>query len=142
MSKKAPPHAWPPGVSGNPKGRPKGSRNHTTRIVQELLDGEGEIIARTAIEKAKGGDLAAIRLVLERLAPPLKERLITIDLPNTSSATGIEAAQAAIVQAVAHGELTPGEGHTLASLIEARRKALETLDLEKRISALEESREA
>lgn len=139
MTKKAPPHAWGPGVSGNPRGRPKGSRNHTTRIVQALLDHEGEIITRTAIEMAKGGDLAAIKLILDRLTPPLKERPISIDLPDTSSAAGIAAAQAAIVQAVANGELTPGEGQTLAGLVEARRKAIELLDMESRITALEEA---
>lgn len=140
MTKKAPPHAWPPGVSGNPLGRPKGAKNHTTRVVLALLEGEAEAITRTAIEAAKSGDMAAVRLILERLVPPLKERPVAIDLPDTSSAAGIAAAQATIVQAVANGDLTPGEGNTLAGIVEARRKALETEELERRIAALEESR--
>ena len=44
------------GQSGNPGGRPKGTRNKTTLAMEELLDGEAEIITRKAIEKAKEGD--------------------------------------------------------------------------------------
>jgi Family of unknown function (DUF5681) len=50
-----------PGQSGNPAGRPKGSRNKATLAVEALLDGEAEEITRKAIELAKKGDLAAIR---------------------------------------------------------------------------------
>ena len=45
--------------------------------------------------------------------------------------------RAAILQAVAAGDILPGEAATLAGIVEARRKALETQELEQRISALE-----
>ena len=64
------------GHSGNPKGRPAGALNRTTRAAQSLLDGEAEAITRTAIDKAKQGDGLALRLCLERLLPACKERLI------------------------------------------------------------------
>ena len=41
------------GVSGNPSGRPKGSRHKTTLAVEALLEGEGEVITRRAVEAAK-----------------------------------------------------------------------------------------
>jgi hypothetical protein len=63
-----------PGQSGNPAGRPKGSRNKATLAVEVLLDGEAESITRKAIELAKKGDLAAIRLCLDRIASPRKDR--------------------------------------------------------------------
>jgi hypothetical protein len=56
-----------PGQSGNPNGRPKGSLNATTLAAQALLDGEAETLTRKAVELAKGGDLAALRLCLDRL---------------------------------------------------------------------------
>ena len=52
-----------------PAGRPKGSRNKATLAVEILLDGEAEAITRKAIELAKQGDLVAIRLCLDRIAP-------------------------------------------------------------------------
>jgi hypothetical protein len=50
-----------PGQSGNPAGKPRGSRNRTTLAVEALLDGEAETLTRKAIELAKAGDLAALR---------------------------------------------------------------------------------
>ena len=86
---------------------------------------------------AKQGDMSAARLVLERLVPPAKERPIFLNLPDTGSADGVAQAQAAILQAVAAGDILPGEAATLAGIVEARRKAVETQELEARISALE-----
>jgi hypothetical protein len=63
-----------PGKSGNPAGKLKGTRNKTTLAVEALLDGEAETITRKAIELAKDGDLAALRLCLDRIAPPRKDR--------------------------------------------------------------------
>jgi hypothetical protein len=51
-----------------------GSRNKATLALQELLDGEAEAIMRKLINLAKGGDMTAIRLCIERLIPPCRER--------------------------------------------------------------------
>jgi len=59
-------------------------------------------------------------------------------MPDTSTAEGISAAQQTILQAAASGELLPGEAATLAGIVETRRKALETEELERRVAALEE----
>jgi hypothetical protein len=42
--------------------------------MEELLDGEGETLTRKAIELAKGGDIQALRLCMERLLPPRRDR--------------------------------------------------------------------
>lgn len=131
------PAAFKPGQSGNPAGKPKGARNHATRAVLKLIDGGAEEITMAVLDAAKGGDMGAARFILERIAPPLRERPVSIDLPNIGTAAGIAEAQAAILQAVADGDLLPGEGSTLSAITEARRKALETEELERRITALE-----
>lgn len=136
--RKAPPHAWKKGQSGNPAGKKPGSRNKATQLVLAMMEGGAEQITQTIIDAAKAGDLSAARLVLERLAPPMRERPITLDLPATDTANGISTAQAAILQAAADGELLPGEAATLAGILESRRKAFETQELESRITALEE----
>jgi len=61
-----------PGQSGNPTGRPKGARHKTTLAIESLLDGEAEALTRKVIEKAKEGDLAALKLCLDRLLPMRK----------------------------------------------------------------------
>ena len=60
-----------------------------------------------------------------------------LPISETTNAAGIADAQDAILRAVAGGDLLPGEGATLAGIVEARRKALETQELESRIAALE-----
>ena len=126
------------GQSGNPDGRPVGRRNATTLAVEALLEGEAEAITRRAINAALAGDMTAIKLVLDRVAPPRKSRLIQIDLPDVSDARGVALAQAAVVAAVAGGDLAPDEAMALSGLLEARRKALETEELEARIRRLEQ----
>jgi hypothetical protein len=132
-----PPHAWQPGQSGNPAGKPPGSRNKATQMVMALMEGGAEEITRAVIDAAKAGDLTAARLVIERLAPTLRERPLTLDLPDTGTVAGVSAAQRTILEAVGAGDLLPGEATALAGIVETRRKALETVELEQRISALE-----
>lgn len=126
-----------PGQSGNPAGRPKGSRHATTLAIEALLEGEAEAITRKAIEAAKAGDLVAIRIVLDRVCPPRKSRSVHVELPKIDSAAGVSLAQQEVLNAVSKGELLLDEAQALSGLIEARRKAIEMEDLENRIQELE-----
>ena len=118
------------------KGRPAGSRNKTTIALQELLDGEGEAITRKAIELAKAGNERALQLCVQRLLPPCHERSVRLP-PDITTAAGVSQASAAILAAVAEGNITPGEAVQLANVLEARRKAIETAELDRRITEIE-----
>jgi len=139
-SKRKVPPGFKPGQSGNPAGKAKGTRNHATRLVLALMEDGAKEVTQVIINAARNGDLTAAKMVLERLAPPLRERPISIDLPDTGDAAGVAAAQACIIAAVGAGDLLPGEGAALSGIVEARRKAIETIDLELRIAALEVGR--
>lgn len=125
------------GVSGNPRGRPAGSRNQATVLAMQLLEGEVEALTRKAVELALAGDIPALRLCLERLLPPCKGRLIELGLPAVRSAQQVPAAFAALLAALAGGKVTTEEAQAVASLLEQYRRALETADLEQRVAALE-----
>lgn len=140
-NKKTPATAFKPGQSGNPAGKPKGTRNHATRSILKLMEGGAEEITIAVLDAAKGGDMGAARFILERIAPPLRERPISIDLPAIDTADGIAAAQEAILQAVAAGDLMPGEANTLSNIVESRRKAIETQELAARLDELERKME-
>jgi hypothetical protein len=127
------------GQSGNPKGRPKGSLNSATLAAQALLDGEAEALTRKAIEKAKEGDMAALRLCLERLCPSRRERLVAFETPVPTKAKDGPGAMGAVIKAVIGGEITPGEGQAVTAMLEAQRRAIETEDLARRVAALEQS---
>src|SRR6266853_1573081 len=63
------------GRSGNPAGRPRGCRDHVNRAARLLLAGEGEALTRKAVELALAGDPTALRLCLERIVGPYRERV-------------------------------------------------------------------
>lgn len=123
-------------TKGNP-GRPKGARGKATMAAQALLDGEAQALTRIAIERAKGGDAVALRLCLDRIVPPAKDRPIAFELPKIATAADAARAQAAILAAVASGEITPSEAEQVARLIEGFVKTLEASEFERRLADLE-----
>ncbi len=123
-------------TAGNP-GRPPGARHKATRAALALLDGEAEALTRQAVTLALEGDTTALRLCLERIAPPKRDAPVTFDLPPMQSAADAAKAAGAVLDAVALGDLTPTEGAHVMSLIETYRRTLETTELEARVAALE-----
>lgn len=128
-----------PGQSGNPKGKPKGTRHKATMAVEALLDGEAEQLTRKAIDAALSGDMTALRLCLERVCPPRKSRPVSFDLPEIEKATDILTGINGVMQAVANGDLTPEEGQSITAMLEQSRRAQELVDLDERLSRLEEN---
>ena len=128
------------GVSGNPRGRRAGSRNKATMLLEKMMADDGEGVVNAVLEAAKGGDMQAARIILDRICPPRKERPISCKLPKLEDPSDLPAGISAILQAVSEGQLTPGEGQALASLIEAQRRTLETEDIDQRLAALEAER--
>jgi hypothetical protein len=110
--------------------------------MQELLDGEGQLLLRKAVDLALEGDKIALRLCLERLLPPARERRIYLNVRKLERATDIARALGALLDSVACGNITPAEGHDLATLLEIQRKALEMAELEPRITRLERYKDA
>ena len=125
------------GQSGNPNGRPKGSLNATTLAAQALLDGEAETLTRKAIDLAKAGDLAALRLCMDRLLPPRKDRPVSLDLPRIDNARDVPKAISTLLAAVAAGELALSDAGEVTKLLDAYARAVEISDLAERLDNLE-----
>jgi hypothetical protein len=130
---------WKKGQSGNPNGRAAGSRNRATLAIEALLEGEGEALTRKAIELAKAGDMQALRLCLDRLAPPRKDSPVAFDLPEMKTINDAVPAMGALVKAVGQGDLTPMEAGELTKMVQAFAKIIETVELEERVRKLEET---
>jgi Family of unknown function (DUF5681) len=125
------------GTSGNPSGRPPGSRNQATLLMESLLEGEAEQLTRKAMELALAGDIAALRLCLERLIPPRKDRPIHLVLPPIENVQQISLAMARVSAAISEGEITPTEGEVLSNILAAHKDVMVTADLERRMDDLE-----
>ena len=135
--KKQKAHLFQPGQSGNPNGRPVGSLNKATSAAQMLLDGEAENLTRKAVEMALEGHIQALKLCLERICPPRKERPVDVALPDFSGVESLPMLTAALLTAVSSGDLTVGEASGLSTLVANHGKALALSELETRIIALE-----
>jgi len=129
------PKGWQPGQSGNPKGKTPGSGE-----LQRIRASIGEhvpAIIKQLVTAAKGGDIQAARLILERVLPPVKaiEQAQTINLPDgTLTDQG-----RAILRSVAAGELAPGQGAQLITAIGTLGKIAEVDEMAARITVLEGS---
>ena len=126
-------------TTGN-AGRPKGSRNRTTVAVFGLLEGQAEALSHKAVEMALAGDTVALRLCLERLAPPRRDAPVQFPLPRMTTANDAAEAAAAVLVAVSEGDLTPTEGAQVMGLVDSYRRTLEITELEARVAALEGQR--
>jgi len=113
------------GRSGNPAGKPKGARHRATLVAEVLLDGEAEKLTRKAVEMALAGDVIALRLCLDRILPPRRERLAIFPMPPMGSAVDAPTAVAAILAAIAAGALSVGEATELAKLVETFVRCIE-----------------
>jgi hypothetical protein len=125
------------GQSGNPAGRPPGARNKATIMAELLLQGEAEAMMQLAIERAKAGDIAALRMCLDRMVPLRKHRLIDFELPRLVVAADAVSALAAITAGVASGELTAAEASELSRLVDRFVRALEATVFEQQLAKLE-----
>ena len=130
------------GLSGNPNGRPEGSRNWATRIAEQMLEEDAEAIIGAVIEKARGGYFPAQKFLMERLLPPKRTRPISIALPSIETAADVSSAVDKIWSAVGSGMITPDESEHLQRLLETKRKAIETHDLAAQIKIIKEQLEA
>lgn len=123
---------------GNRMGGAKaGSRHKVTRAIEALLEGQHEALTQTAINAALSGDMVALKLCLDRIAPPRRDAPVSFPLPPVRSAADAVTASAVLLEAVAGGEVTPDEAGRVMALLTAHKALVEAGDHEARIAALE-----
>lgn len=136
-TRKKPPGMWKPGQSGNPKGRPPGT-SAITKMRDSLAFDAPDILAGL-VAAAKGGDVQAARLILERVLPPLKsiEQAIELQLPVGGTLT---AKASAVLSAAALGEIPPGQAAQLIAALGTLARIAELDELDTRLTKLENER--
>jgi len=121
-----------PGQSGNPAGRPRGSRNKATIIAEQTLDDSAGELTKAVITRALAGDPAALRACLDRIAPRLRYRPLDFDLPPLVTLADAPGAINAIAQGLAHGELDRDEATVLLRAVREFTQAIAAVEREKR----------
>jgi Family of unknown function (DUF5681) len=125
---------------GNP-GRPPGSKNKITQMVEQLAEAHAEQIFKKVVELALAGDVSCLRMMLDRLYPPRKGQPVNVVMPPINTSQDVLRAIASIWTAIREGHLTPDEASALSVVIDRSIPAIELHDITKRIAALEEARD-
>jgi hypothetical protein len=125
------------GQSGNPTGRPIGTRNKATVAAEKLMEGDVDMLTRGMLELAHRGDIKALRYCLDRIIPPLHKEKIAFELPSIECFEEIPAAIAAIISGVAAGKILHQHADVLMKLIATLQKSFGQTEYEHRLSFLE-----
>jgi len=102
------------------------------------MDGAPHSIPPRSKQRRTQNASVALRLCLDRIVPPRKDRPISLGLPDVKTAADTASVMAAILKGLATGDITPSEAETLGKLIENYAKTLEVRTIEERITALEQ----
>ena len=122
---------------GNP-GRPPGSKNKITQLVEKLAEDQAEQLVQKVLELAQAGDVACLRMLLDRLWPPRKGQPVNVVMPPIKTSKDVFPAIASIWRAIREGRLTPDEASTLSIVIDRSIQAIEVHHIIKRLAVLEQ----
>ena len=120
------------------RGRPRGSRNKTTLATQELLREHSQPLLHKALVMALKGDSTILRLLLDRILPRTKDPAVRMSQLRTGTPQELLQTHETLMRDLASGQLTPTQAQQIDSIIESRRRLLETEDLERRVRAIEQ----
>jgi hypothetical protein len=119
-------------------GRPPGSKNKTTQIVERLAEGQAEKLVQKALELAQAGDVSCLKMVLDRLWPARKGQPVKLVMPPINTSEDLVAAIASVWEGLRAGHLTPDEAGALSIVVDRSIQTIELHNITKRIAALEE----
>ena len=125
-----------PGHSGNPNGRPRGARNKRSLLAEKLYEARAEELVNASIDLALAGDGTALRVCMDRVLAPMKERPVEFDLPPMATAADAVTAMGAIAQGVADGDLDATEAGRLGRFVNNFAQTVATGVIEKELREL------
>ena len=125
------------GVSGNPAGRPAGSRNNATLACEALLEGQAEALTQKAVDMALAGDTVALRLCIERICPVRRDRPVEFSLPPINTARDAADVMSSVMNAVATGQLTPADASEISKVVACTVRSFEAAEFEDSLAHFE-----
>ena len=124
------------------RGRPRGSRNKTTVMAQQLLNNHAEHVVRKVLMIGlRDGDTSALKLCIDRVVPVLREPLAKVGKLSTATAAEVSGSTQKVLQSFAAGKIPMGQAQAISDLLEKRRRAIETEGLDERLRKLEVNHE-
>ena len=120
------------------RGRPRGSRNKKAIELQQLLDEYLPALMRKAIAMALQGDVSLLRMLLDRKLPKAYGSPLKIGRLPSGTIEEVAHSHQTVINEVTSGNLTPVQALQIDSLLETSRKVIATVDVVKRLDAMEQ----
>jgi len=118
------------------RGRPPGSRNKRS-LAQELLNEYEEPVIRKTLSLALQGNEEMLAALLPYVVPRRRDSPVKTGPLRTGNIEELTKTLEAIFKKVASGQLTLNEAREIASLLESRRRIMDTQELDLRLRTLE-----
>ena len=131
-----------PGQSGNPSGKPCGTRNRVSLMLEALLEGEAQAIGRKLVELAKSGESRALKACIDRLMPQHVDQPIGVPVLEIRTVADLPRASAAVLSAVGEGRITPSQAVDISKLVDMHLRTVEAADSAARLLRAEAERRA
>ena len=134
---KMPTQKFKPGISGNPNGRPKDKTPGGK--LRKAIEAKADDILQSVINAAVNGDMAACKMLLDRITPTLKPQSQAIILPvkETLPEQGNE-----IIKATMGGEIPPDLGSQLITALSNQGKLVDFQEMVERLARIEKQLES
>jgi hypothetical protein len=120
------------------RGRPSGSRNKKTVLIEELLADNSEPLLRKALQLALKGNTQMLRLLLDPVLRRPKDAPVTIGPLPMGTPEELLQSQARVMQELASGKLSLNQVEQIFQMLENARKLMETRDIDQRVRAMEQ----
>jgi hypothetical protein len=120
------------------RGRPSGSRNKKTVLIEELLADNSEPLLRKALQLALKGNTQMLRLLLDPVLRRPKDAPVTIGRLPMGTPEELLQSQARVMQELASGKLSLNQVEQIFQMLENARKLMETRDHNQRVRAMEQ----
>ena len=127
------------GISGNPRGRPKGTKDRRVQY-RDLLEPHATNLMCKAVDLAMEGDTTALRLCLDRICPVIKAKDEPVLIDGLKGPLAEQGEQ--IIGAMSKGQITPSEASIAIQTLAVQARITEITDLEQRVKILEETHDA
>jgi hypothetical protein len=137
---------YKPGQSGNAKGRPKGAKGqndkHTamaSRLANRIGSKSFGKIVDVLVTAALEGDTHAASLLMARLWPAPKTRLVSFPMPEIRTAEDIKMVISGLLNGVSQGILSADEASTLTGIVSKLGEAVAEADFSRHLERIQES---
>lgn len=107
------------GVSGCPSGRPKGILDKRVDRAKLFASNADALISKV-IQLALDGDVAALRICIDRISPVKKRESLDFELPDRITFTNLPEVQRLILASALDGKISPDDAASLCALVNAQ----------------------